>query len=70
MDKEEKEKFTGMMYQLVGIRYSTEKILIRKGFSIEIINEALEKGYIEYLGENDVGERLYRITNDGKKFLQ
>ena len=66
MEKEEREKFTSLM-MLFNSKEPVCETRLRK-YKKEIIEEAIQKGYIRECGTNDVGKKLYKITIEGKKF--
>lgn len=41
--------------------------LLNKGYSEDLIDECLEKGYLIYLRNNDIGDAVYIITNRGRE---
>lgn len=67
MDAEDRKKFT----RLIISYFPSDKLVcetaLRKIPSI-IIKEALEKGYIRFVKTNDIGKKLYQITELGKNF--
>lgn len=66
MDAEEKKKFTGLLYRFRSGERVCETAL--RSFPKAIIDEAVELGYIKIVGINDIGKKLYSITDAGKLF--
>ena len=61
-----KAKFYGMLMQFTQGTTPCRKHLIRH-YSAELIDEAVELGYIVQIRTNETGDPVYAITDKGKE---
>lgn len=67
MDAEDRKKFTRLIISYFPSDELVCETALRK-IPPTIIKEALEKGYIRFVRKNDIGKKLYQITELGKNF--
>lgn len=66
MEISEKKKFTELMSRFSSNEHISENNL--RKYHKEVIQEAVDKGYLKIKGQNNIGVNQYVITEKGKQF--